>query len=273
MSKLKVIWLNGMPRSGTSWTSQIFDSHPDVKFRLAPLFSYRFKKFLDENSDKEACKGFIKKVYNYSGDEFMEQLEMKREGHYPNFDNKNVSPSHLVMKHTRFHNLTNMLLKNIPNIKLVHIVRNPCATISSWLNTPNEFPPEDDPFEYWRNGENRKIAKEEFWGFNDWIELTRFYEKLTHQKPKKVTIIRYENLVKKTFKTVSDMFAFCGISEIPDQTSKFLKDSKNTTSDNKYSVYRGQNDVLSKWKQNLPESIQQEIYNELQGTSLEKYLE
>ncbi len=273
LDQLKVIWLNGMPRSGTSWLSQIFDSHPDVKFRLAPLFSYRFKNYLNENSNREECEEFINKVYGFSGDEFMERLELKREGHIPDFKNKSDSPSHLVMKHTRYHNLTEMLLKNSPNVKLIHIVRNPCASISSWLNTPREFNPEDDPFEYWRSGENRKTNREEYWGFDDWVKLTEYYERLADRSPEKVMVVRYEDLFTETLKMVKEMFLFSELNSIPDQTIEFLKESKNSSSDNKYSVYRGKNNVLDGWKDKLPKSIREEIYRDLKGTKLEKYLE
>lgn len=91
MNELDVIWLNGMPRSGTSWLSQIFDSHPDTRFRLAPLFSFRFKNYLTQQSSCQDCIKFVHKVYNCSGDEFMEQLKLKQKGDYPTFSKKKTS--------------------------------------------------------------------------------------------------------------------------------------------------------------------------------------
>lgn len=165
-----------------------------------------------------------------------------------------------------------MLLEKMPNLKIIHIIRHPCAVIYSWLNTPKEFPPEDEPNKYWRNGENRKTSKEEFWGFNDWVKLTRYYQELALREPQKVMLVRYEDLVKNTRKVVQKMFSFCGFNEVPDQTLSFLYASENSKSDNHYSVFRGKNNVLEKWKKNLSDEIKQSIFDELVGTDLEKYL-
>jgi len=35
-----IIGIIGAPRSGTSWTGQIFDSAPDVLYRMQPFYSW-----------------------------------------------------------------------------------------------------------------------------------------------------------------------------------------------------------------------------------------
>ena len=239
---------------------------------MAPLFSYRFKNYLNERSTPGECRQFIHEVYHCLNDEFMEQLKMKESGHYPTFEDKNGKPSHLALKHTRYHNLTPMLLENIPGIKLIHIVRNPCASIYSWISTAREFPENDDPLEFWRNGKNRKTSEEEFWGFDDWVKLTRYYLELQKEHPEQVLVVSYETLVNEPVSKTKEMFSFCNMNSLPSQTEKFLQDSLNSSSDNKYSVFRGQNEVLDKWKAKLPETIKDEIYTELKHTPLEVYL-
>ena len=46
----RIISINGVPRSGTSWLGQIINSSPDVAFRFQPLFSYTHKGALREDS-------------------------------------------------------------------------------------------------------------------------------------------------------------------------------------------------------------------------------
>ena len=160
-NKFKVIWLNGMPRSGTSWLGQIFDSHPDTKYRLAPLFSFAFKNYVDENSSREDWIDFFRKVYSMDGDSFLEQTDRRKKNQYPVFNNKNTNPGILVLKHTRYHNLTNHLLDIFPEIKIIHIVRNPCAVINSWLSVSREFPKDADPLKEWQTGNCRKTGPED----------------------------------------------------------------------------------------------------------------
>ena len=45
---LKKIAIFSVPRSGSSWLGQIFNSHEDVSFRMQPLFSYSHKSALNK---------------------------------------------------------------------------------------------------------------------------------------------------------------------------------------------------------------------------------
>ena len=54
------------------------------------------------------------------------------------------------MKMVRYHHLVEKLLKEIDQIKIIGIVRNPCAVINSWFKAPREFNKEWDPLEEWR---------------------------------------------------------------------------------------------------------------------------
>lgn len=47
---IKPIAIFGVPRSGTSWLGQLFNSSERVAYRYQPLFSYAFKGRLNENS-------------------------------------------------------------------------------------------------------------------------------------------------------------------------------------------------------------------------------
>ena len=58
-----IVWISGMPRSGTTWLSQIFASSPDVRLKFCPLFSYEFKNALTEQSTAEDWRELFAAVY------------------------------------------------------------------------------------------------------------------------------------------------------------------------------------------------------------------
>lgn len=202
----------------------------------------------------------------------MEQSIRKETGEYPVFKEKRSQPSFLVIKDTRYHNLTTHILELLPEVKIVFLIRNPCAAIYSWLNAPREFPPTDDPLQYWRNGLNRKTGPEEFWGFDDWVKLAEMYTSLQKRYPNRIFLQRFEDLVRESMKETKVLFQFTGLGKVPNQVDEFLSKSHSVHSQNEYSVYKDREKVMQKWKMNLPGVIQKEIEEHLVGTKLAKYL-
>lgn len=266
---MELLWLNGMPRSGTSWLSQIFDSHPDVNFKLSPLFSYAFKNEVGIDSTREQWLDFFSRVAK-SEDEFVNQTYRRTTGEYPIFKNKNLEFTHLVIKDTRYHNLTQRMLEILPELKFIHIVRNPCGAINSWINAPKEFPMEANVADEWKTGACRKTGKEEFWGFDDWKYLTRMYIDLSRHYEERIYIIQYEELVHKPEEVSKSMFDFAGLS-MTQQTMDFLMASHQINVDNEYAVFKHRN-VKDKWKTTLDAGIIEEITQDIQNTDLSRFL-
>ena len=71
-----------MPRSGTSWLSQIFDSHPDTKFKLSPLFSYAFKNAVNIESSKKEWLKFLDGIVSPGYPIFTSFLLSKRNSYF-----------------------------------------------------------------------------------------------------------------------------------------------------------------------------------------------
>ena len=257
-----------MPRSGTSWISQIWDSHPNVRFRLSPLFSYAFKNAVNEDSTSQEWNNFLNKVCE-ARDDFMDQGYRRRDGDYPIFTNKSNTPSHLLIKDTRYHNLTEAFLENVLDSILLYIVRHPCGAINSWLNCSGEFPKQANPHDEWLTGNCRKTGKEEFWGFKDWMTVTQQYLDMKERYPDRVLIIQYEDIVQKPIKKTENMFAFSGL-KLHNQTIQFLDYSQDFHNEREYSVFKNKN-VIYRWKDELNVEIAKKIMNSLRGTRLEVF--
>ncbi|NVN98670.1 MAG: sulfotransferase [Geobacteraceae bacterium] len=262
-----IVALIGMPRSGTSWLGQLFDSSPEVAYRLEPIFSYAFKNVVDEHSTKEEYNQFFEGIYR-SQDDFMLQTDKRIAGTYPVFIKNDFQPF-LVFKTTRFHNLLDPMLSYLENLKMVCIVRHPCGSICSWLNTPREFPTAADPKTEWRSGACRKTANEEFWGFNDWKVVTLKHLELHKKYPDRFKIIKYEDLVGDTSKVIADLYDFAGLT-MSKQTYEFIKSCHLRHDDDSYSVFKDKK-VVNNWRGILDASIVSTILNELKGTTLEQF--
>jgi len=265
----RVIWINGLPRSGTSWLSQIIDSAQEVEFRMAPLFSFQFRNTMKPDESEKDWRRFFNEVYE-SSDEWMAQKERRRTGAFPIFTQKLDSPPILAIKDVRHHQFIPHLLKLKLDIHVVHIIRDPRAAIYSWLNNAKEFPADADPMENWRSGKVRKINESEYWGFEDWIKLTEQYLRLKAAYPENVTIVRYEHLVEDPLEETRKLFAHLRLDLLP-QTENFLKRSTESESEDPFSVFKTDN-VLYKWKGQLQPEIIRSIEKQLRSTDLEQFL-
>lgn len=266
----RLIFAMGMPRSGTSWLSQIIDSSPDVRFRLSPLFSYAFKGQLGETSPREEYDRVFRGAYQLD-DEFMTQRRHRQAENYPTFAVKSPAPRYLFIKDTRYHNLIETLLRYYDDMKMVCIVRHPCGTISSWLNTPKEFPRTADPAQEWRHARCRKTAPEEFWGFEDWKTVTRLHMRMAQEYPERVRLLRYESLVVNAVEETRALFSFLGLTYTA-QTEAFVVESQGKHVDDTHAVYKHPR-VKDRWRDQLPRPIQEEILAEVRGTNLERFIE
>lgn len=258
----------GMPRSGTSWLGQIFDSDPNIAFRMEPLFAYPFKNCIDESSNEQQIRQFFSDVYD-SNDEFIHQTKNRTKGSYPVFE-KVESPSHMVIKTTRHHELLDRYLKYFPTINIISIVRHPCAAMSSWIYTDNEFSSKGCVIgKDWRSGKCRKDGHGEYWGFNDWLRITRKHVDLA-SKYRNFHLIRYEHLLENAEEAITGLCSDIGMNVDP-QTINFIKLSQSTDSTDPYAVFKNK-DVKNKWKDHLDPSIAEKIIKETESAGLGDFL-
>jgi len=264
----RLVAIMGMPRSGTSWLSQVFDSSPETHFRLSPLFDYEFKNRLDARSSRAEWQAVLEGAYRSSSD-FMSQGYRRRAGQYPTFADKLAEPPVLLLKDTRFHELSEPMLAHFSEARLVALVRHPCGAIRSWLQAPREFPAGADPSVEWRTGACRKTGPGEYWGFDDWMAVTRLYLRLAAERPRQVVVQRYEALVADPERATRRLFAFCDLAYGP-QTAAFLDACHRRHDASEYAVFKNPT-VATSWRGELAPSIRDAILDELRGTPLEEF--
>ena len=266
---IQVGWISGMPRSGTTWLSQIFASCPDVRLKICPLFSYEFKNILDESSSAQQWKKLFADVYQTNSD-FLDQEYLRKQGLVPSFSENNQHPGNLIIKSNRFHNLVPHILKLNSEIRFIHIVRHPCAIIYSWLSNPLEFPENADPKMEWRSGQCRKNGPGEFWGFNDWMQVTRQALHLNEQYPNRHRIIRYEDLARNPREQTQELFEYF---QLPygKQTRDFLELSHSRHDIHKRSVFKNPS-KRDRWQKLIDPVIASECIEKVKGTELEQFI-
>ncbi len=265
-----VAWLSGMPRSGTTWLSQIFASSSDLRLKFCPLFSYEFKHALNENSTAEDWRNFFADVYR-TPSPYMDQEHLRKDGLVPEFFDKNENPDHLLIKSNRFHHLIPVLLQKVPDAKVIYLVRHPAATLHSWLSNPTEFPASANPACEWRSGACRKTNIGEFWGFDDWKAVTLQAIDMERTYPDRMRIQRYEALTKRPFLEAGELFDFLGLPMEP-ATAEFIEKSRSRHDPNKRSVYKRAGPDTA-WRHGLSDSIITSIAREIAGTPLERFAE
>lgn len=267
---LHKIAIFGVPRSGTSWLGQLFNSHPDVAFRFQPLFSYSHKGAISEESTYNDLQKFWHDIY-YTEDQFVLLKDSDIHKNYPVFPNKANQPEFLVFKEVRYLHLIESLLKKDPELKVVGIVRNPCSVMLSWKKAPREFKPGWSFAKEWRSARLKNQGrKEEFFGFNKWKEVADSFIDFNEKYPN-FFLLKYAELHSNPLNITKETFAWSGLN-LNEQTVKFIEQSTTTHSDDENAVFRSKHKD-DKWKTELDPQIIEEIYFELRGTRLEQFLD
>lgn len=259
----------GVPRSGTTWLSQILNSHPDVALRFQPLFSYGHKGSLSERSSAAEIRKFFEEIFCTQDAFALMATEMQK--NYPAFQ-KAVTPTHIVFKETRYLNIIKNILTQCSEVKIIGIVRNPLAVMASWVLAPKEFNPAWDINREWRGAPSKNQNRpEEFYGFDKWKVSAEAFLRFKSQFPQQFLLVRYDELNRAPLDTTRKLFDFCGL-KVCDQVENFLSASKSRHDSDPYSVFRA-NASDKRWQDILPDEIAKQIMLELKNTSLDIFLQ
>ena len=264
------VFLLGMPRSGTTWLSQIVESAPEAIVRLSPNYAYPLKNRLSAASTAAEWRAVLAHALA-TDDPFMTQNWRRDSGDLVRFPKARVAGRPILfVKDTRFHGHYRVAMDRLPRAKCVYIVRHPAASLHSWRRSP-EFP-EGAAFEAeWRSGACRKgTGSGEYWGFDDWKALTLDYQACCLRNPDRYLVLRYEDLVGNARREAARVFAFCGLA-LGAPTEAFIRESQSRDEPGAYSVFR-QKDVAGRWRRDFPADILGRIEADLAETPLAVFL-
>ena len=170
---INLISLHSCPRSGSSWLTAIFNSHPNIKIAYQPLFSYEFKNIINNNSSEKEFNIFIQKLYN-TNNKFINMNE-DYQGGYPKYKKEYINT--IFMKNVHHHNLIEKFIKLNPNIKIIGLIRNPINVINSQIYANKE------KLIDWLNGNDKNIDDYNFFGFNNFLETVIAFSIISSSNP------------------------------------------------------------------------------------------
>jgi Sulfotransferase family len=263
----QLVGIHGAPRSGTSWLGQLFNSHEQVAYRFQPFFSYAFRGRIRASSDPvEICRLFDD-LYETHDPFVIRSGDGTLTRELPEFEK--VSPTHMVYKEVRFHDLMEPVLTAIPHAKLIGIVRDPLQVIESWIAAPREFKPEWSVTIEWRNAQSKNAGLPENWyGFERWKALAQLFLELEKRFPDRFTIVRYADLVNDTVGRIETLFRFIGLSPT-NQTIGFIRDSTSRDDGDPYGVYRARRGERHR---HLPDEIREAVCRDLTDSDLTRFM-
>lgn len=250
--KMKVA-IFGVPRSGTSWLGQIFNSSEHVAYRYQPIFSYSFPFSIGKDSSKEDIKKFHEELLE-TDDPFVCQKKNISGNKTPDFHKKEIT--HLVWKEVRYLETMETLLLN-SDTKIIGIVRHPCGVLKSWMKAPKEFDVNWDIMEEWRFAKKKNTTKYDYYGFEKWVEATEMMLKLRDKFPSRLTLVSYEELSINTLNEAKRLLEFCDLS-FSKQIKNFINESTSKSSDDPYDVYRNKKRV-DEWREYLSQDVSDKI--------------
>ena len=194
----------------------------------------------------------------HTDDEFMTQDYRRLTGELSTFPPRSMETvKRLAIKDTRFHDLYQRCMELFSEAQAIYLVRHPGGMLNSWWRS-KEFPAKARFADEWRGGACRKSeGPGEYWGFDDWRDLTMRFLALERQAPARYRVCRYEELVRDRVRIASELFEFAGCALRP-ETLAFLEESESRHDDRTYAVFKKPS-VAERWRSELPDDIQEAI--------------
>lgn len=263
---MKNVALFGVPRSGTSWLGQIFNSSEYVAYRYQPIFAYSFPLTIGKDSNEEDINNFHLELLK-TEDPFVCQKKNISGNKTPEFNKREMT--HLVWKEIRHLEIMDHLIAN-SDTQIIGIVRHPCGVIKSWMRAPKEFDDSWDIMEEWRFAKKKNNTKHDYYGFEKWIEASEQMLNLYDKFPSRLTLVTYEDLLNATVVETKKLLEFCDLP-FSNQVENFINESTSKSSDDPYDVYRN-NKRSDEWKDVLPHALVKRIIRDKRVKNILKNL-
>lgn len=261
------IGIFSVPRSGSTWLGQIFNSCPNVMYKFQPNFAYSFEGNLKKDSSKNEIDLFFKRLQK-TEDPFVNAKISISSKENIIFDKEFLNT--LVFKETHYIEIIENLLEKT-DVKIIGLVRSPFSVINSWVKIPKEFNPEWNILDEWKFAPSKNKENEHYYfGFEKWKKSTQLFLKLKNKYQDSFYLLNYDDLLKNTKETIENLFDFCEL-ELTEQTKLFLSNSKKENDTDAYSVFKNKiND--NEWMSELPVQIIEEIKRDKEFIELNKEL-
>jgi hypothetical protein len=138
--KDETIIIVGSPRSGTTWVMELLNQLPDYTTIFEPFNPTQFPQVEPINISQrhyEAEKTENESLRDYLINVFVGKISSQRPRYRMTVGNfvKRVSANKLIVKFVRANRLVPWVLFTFDDIRLVYLIRHPCATISSQIRT------------------------------------------------------------------------------------------------------------------------------------------
>lgn len=264
---MRPIFVFSVPRSGSTWLGQLFDSSPQVTYCYQPLFSYAFKAAVGPHSTPDEMRDFLARVA-VTDDPFV-RYGMSLEPAHPF---AKVEPTHLVIKEVRYLHLIDALRRNLPDARFIVLVRSPLGVLASWRQAPKEFDPSWDFAAEWRGAPSKNAGHpENAYGFDAWLATTLHFLALADAHPGQVRIVEYASLIADPVRAIDDVFAFCGLS-LHAQTREFVAASTSRDDGNPYGVFREDRRRDDCWRDALEPDVVAEVVARTAPTPAARFL-
>ena len=228
-----------MPRSGSSFMSQLIEADESVAMRLSPFFSYGFRTMSYNISSATELRDWRVALLT-TEDEFVLQNQRRASGEYPEAANTQKNYRILYIKDTRnFFDYVRLFFIS-EDINLIFLTRGLSTQLSSWLSSPE-----------WKNLEKtsqniihattrKKIEDnptDEYWGIADNFYFTRLAHDFASRFPNRCIKISYEELVNGEFRRLKELDLQLDLDKVFKRFNLFTKGISKETP---YSVYREQ---------------------------------
>ena len=273
ISMQDTIIISGTPRGGTTWFMELIETLPEYKSIFEPFHKEWFpqvkqlslspRPYLEPNAENKPLKEYLKQV-------FTGQI-ISREPLFPLTPTaiyKRLLATKILVKFIRANRLLPWIVNNFQVRGTYFMIRHPCATIASQLETGvrGYFTPKDVPLpkeivlreasQIPQIRENEWLMKKLYtiktqeevlaaiWGLDNYVPLSYLSE-----HPDAWYTVVYEKLITDFDEEIKRIFDYIN-EEVPEKVYEKFKRPSKTTHDKSY---LGTPKQLLKWKNKLSE--------------------
>ncbi|MFQ3189277.1 MAG: hypothetical protein ACI936_000401 [Paraglaciecola sp.] len=295
-----MIALIGMPRSGTTWVAKAIDSHPDTYYLHEPdsvarldlpqiINDDQVEQYLPyindylvkiETVDKLKVVGrlpFYPKSYLNTFQLGFNRLSALASKSLGQFSQSIAKGAPLLIKPKGKHDTfwksiesmgrIALLAQANPPLKMLLLVRHPCAVINSELKgeSQNKFASKVPIYENWglfeqllisRTAKTHQLTLEKIKAMTPaqrlaWRWLIYYEQLLEQANQQNCMLMRYEQLCMQPLSAFEDVFSFLELTFDP-QVKNYLVESTSSHSDSYYSTSKDPLKAMHSWKSKLP---------------------